>query len=586
MNEMIETNANNLVTENYKSYAKYVLETRALPSTCDGLKLVQRRIIYAASKLPMKLIKTASLAGEVMKIHPHGDSTGAIYTMTYPGNSQKIFNIKGNHGGPGWSASSGRYTECYLNEVGRFNYCQFLEYADYEDGELGIPEPKALPCLIPYGLVEGSSGMGVGLSTDLMPLNLLDLIHCYKNYIKTGVFDASMVKPDLGPYMIENTREEILEAVTSPKGKVSAIPIIMRESDRKISTGQFPGKSVETVLSKLGWWITDDYVSFTNESTDQVRYTFEITNNKKGEITLEDLIYWVEKSSRSNRTYTRCMVDDDKNAVYCSLKYVVDKSLGVLNKAIDKWLASDKVKLTKKLALYEGLKLAKSKSLFDNIAKITSEQLVESMTRIGILEEVAREIIKKPISYLTRDHDNEMQEIKDSIDKITNHNRTDYLLSLYDQFESMIIERHNSTIHSQYKSDILSRPKIRLNSNSEIEIYQDRRQGYELGNKVYLVGESGWVYIRSYHSPIKTTIRLDDIHEPIIGLSTDKYKYLEVQTVKNKKGISYEISSLDKEKYLVKFTDGEKAVLAQGWNDPPKQVTDNIVKKQSYSRNY
>ena len=55
-----------------------------------------------------------------------------------PYNRQKIFNIKGNHGGPGWSASAGRYTECYLNDIGRFNYCQFLEYAEYEDGKLGL----------------------------------------------------------------------------------------------------------------------------------------------------------------------------------------------------------------------------------------------------------------------------------------------------------------------------------------------------------------------------------------------------------------------------------------------------------------
>lgn len=580
-----ERDSNKLVAKDYQDYAKYVLETRALPSVEDGLKLVQRRIIYAANQQPQKLMKTAALAGKVMLYHPHGDSTGAIYTMTYPYNRQKIFNIKGNHGGPGWSASAGRYTECYLNDIGRFNYCQFLEYAEYEDGELGIPEPKALPCLIPYGIVEGSSGMGVGLSSDIIPLNLLDLIDCYREYISTGNYKPEMVRPDPGPYLIENNADEIKQSVDSSRGKLTAVSVIVRESPTKISIGEIPGRSIESLIDKLGWWITDEYVIYTNESTDKVRHTFEIVNDKKGEITLDDLVYWVEKYTTSNKSYIRCMVDTDKSAIFCSLKYVMDKSLDCLNKAIDKWISTEISRTESKLALYRALALAKSKNVFEDAHKISSEVLVGKMVSLGIEEEIAKEIMRKPISYLTRDHDSEMDELLTKLDELKNHNRTEYLMSLYDTFREMILDDHNSKKHSLVKSDVLSRPKIRLADAGKVEVYQDKRSGYELGNKVYLVGKSGWLYIRVINSPVKAVIDLN-INEPIVGISTDKYTYLELQTKKGKKGVSYEIANLDKEKYLVKLQDGESVVLAQGWNNPPKEVSNNLVTKMSQSRWY
>ena len=585
MCNIVDNNANQVVSNSYKEYAKYVLETRALASTCDGLKQVQRRIIYGASKLPMKLMKTAALAGEIMKLHPHAEASGQIYTMTFPGNSQKIFNIKGNHGGYGWSASASRYTECYLNEIGRFNYCQFLDYAEYEEGELGIPEPKALPCLVPYGIVEGSSGMGVGISSNLMPLNLLDLIRCYKNYISTGVFDGSEVRPDPGPFLIETDLSSVIEAVNSSRGKITTIPIIVKESPTKVSMGRIPGRSIDSLLSKLGWWITDGYVEFTNESSDQIRYTFEIVDDKKGEITIDSLIYYLEKYGRSNTTYSRCMVDDDKSAIYCSLQYVMDKSLATLNRAIDKWIDIESQKLKKRLSLYESLKKAKKLRLFDNIAKDSTEDLINKLVASEIDIEIAKEIVKKPISYLTRDHDYEMNELFEKLKEFDNHDRTEYLLTLYNKFESMILEDHESKKHALMKSDLLKKPKIRLLDSESVEVYQDRRQGYDLGEKVYLVGKSGWLYIRAINSPVKSIIHLG-INEPIVGVSTDRYKYLEVQTQKNKRGLSYETSSLDKERYLVKLDDNEEVVLAQGWNHPPKSVTDNLVKRISQARRY
>lgn len=585
MKDIVEINASNLVSNNYKSYAKYVLETRALPSVEDGLKLVQRRVIYAANQLPMKLSKTAALAGRVMVYHPHGDSTDSIYTMTYPYNSQKIFNIKGNHGGPTWSASAGRYTECYLNEVGRFNYCQFIDYAEYEEGELGIPEPKSLPCLVPYGIIEGSSGMGVGIATNLMPLNLLDMIHCYKKYIKEGVYDPSIVHPDPGYFLIENDKEEVTESVSNSYGKISLLPIINIESSTKISVGKIPTRSIDYLLSKLGWWISEGYVEFTNESTDQIRYTFEIVNDYKGEITLDALIKKVERYTRSNNSYSRCMVDSDKAAIYCGLEYVMKKSLGTLNKAIDKWISSEIDKLKKKLEVYDSLSLCKSNYVFDDLSKKTTDEVIKIIVDLGVREDIAKEIMRKPISYLTKDHDSEADEVRSKLDELNSHNRVDYLISLYDQFEKMISEDYFSKNHAILKSETLERPKIRLKGH-QVEVYQGRRPGYFLGSKVYLVGESGWLYIRNYYSKVSTLIDIVDIDEKVVGLCTDQYKYLEVQTVKNKRGVSFEVSSLTKEKYLLKLDDDEVPVLAQGWNDPPACVTDHVVSKISRTRWY
>ncbi len=178
-----QRNINEEMRESYLDYAMSVIVSRALPDARDGLKPVHRRILYAmhsmgsGSTAPYR--KSARIVGEVLgKYHPHGD--GAVYdamvrmaqnfSMRY-----ELVDGQGNFGSiDGDSAAAMRYTEARIAEVGERLLDDLskdtVTYADNFDGSLR--EPVVLPASIPNLLVNGSSGIAVGMSTNIPPHNL------------------------------------------------------------------------------------------------------------------------------------------------------------------------------------------------------------------------------------------------------------------------------------------------------------------------------------------------------------------------------------------------------------------------------
>ena len=173
----------------YLNYSMYVINDRALPSIGDGLKPVQRRIIYAMSELGLKASakfkKSARTIGDVIgKFHPHGDSAcyeamvlmAQPFTYRYP-----LVDGQGNWGSQDdpKSFAAMRYTESRLRD-----------YADVLLGELGqgtvewkpnfdgtLDEPEMLPARLPNVLLNGGSGIAVGMATDIPPHNLHEVAH-------------------------------------------------------------------------------------------------------------------------------------------------------------------------------------------------------------------------------------------------------------------------------------------------------------------------------------------------------------------------------------------------------------------------
>lgn len=168
----------------YREYAMYVILDRALPHIGDGLKPVQRRIVYAMSDLGLsagaKYKKSARTVGDVLgKFHPHGDSAcyEAMVLMAQPFSYRyPLIDGQGNWGAPDdpKSFAAMRYTECRLSP-----------YAEILLGELGqgtvdwgpnfdgtLKEPLGLPARLPNLLLNGTSGIAVGMATDVPPHNL------------------------------------------------------------------------------------------------------------------------------------------------------------------------------------------------------------------------------------------------------------------------------------------------------------------------------------------------------------------------------------------------------------------------------
>ncbi len=172
----------------YLDYSMYVILDRALPFIGDGLKPVQRRIIYAMSELGLKSTakfkKSARTVGDVLgKFHPHGDSAcyEAMVLMAQPFSYRYPFiDGQGNWGAPDdpKSFAAMRYTESKLSPYADLLLSEInlgtVNWTDNFDGT--IQEPKQLPAQIPNLLLNGTSGIAVGMATDMPPHNLIEVV--------------------------------------------------------------------------------------------------------------------------------------------------------------------------------------------------------------------------------------------------------------------------------------------------------------------------------------------------------------------------------------------------------------------------
>lgn len=180
-------NVDDYVQDSYHDYAMYVLIERALPSVCDGLKPVHRRILYAMSELGLgagsKYKKSARTIGDVLgKYHPHGDSAcyetmvgmAQNFSIRYP-----LIDGQGNWGSPDdpKSFAAMRYTESRLDKNSEMLLGEvdknIVDWVDNFDGTM--KEPSVLPSKLPNILINGTSGIAVGLATDVPPHNIKEV---------------------------------------------------------------------------------------------------------------------------------------------------------------------------------------------------------------------------------------------------------------------------------------------------------------------------------------------------------------------------------------------------------------------------
>ncbi len=167
-----------LMRQNFLEYASYVIVDRAIPEVQDGLKPVQRRILYTLRQMhDGKFHKVANVVGETMKLHPHGDASigDALVVLA---NKQYFIERQGNYGSiiTGHPAAAARYIECRLTPLAvetLFNK-HLTSYVPSYDGRRD--EPTALPAKLPVLLLMGAEGIAVGMATRILPHNFVELL--------------------------------------------------------------------------------------------------------------------------------------------------------------------------------------------------------------------------------------------------------------------------------------------------------------------------------------------------------------------------------------------------------------------------
>ncbi len=183
--------AERLYKDYFLEYASYVIRDRAIPELLDGFKPVQRRIIHTLLKIDDgRYNKVATVVGETMKCHPHGDASIGEALVNIE-NDGLFIEGQGNFGNilTGDRAAAGRYIECRLKPFAkRVLYSpEITEYIDTYDGR--NKEPVVFQAKVPVVAITGTSGIAVGMTTKILPHNILEVLECQKKALRGEPFE-------------------------------------------------------------------------------------------------------------------------------------------------------------------------------------------------------------------------------------------------------------------------------------------------------------------------------------------------------------------------------------------------------------
>ena len=274
-------------TNSYREYGDYVVKERAIPSVCDGLKPVQRRIIFAMHELGIKSTgkhkKAARTVGDVLgKFHPHGDTAcyEAMVQMTQPFTFRyPLIDGQGNWGSQDEpkSFAAMRYTESRLQKFSDLLLSEThkgtVDWAPNFDGTL--KEPSLLPARIPYVLVNGTTGVAVGWASDIPPHNLNEVITATQKMIKNPEITLEELLEDFqGPDYptgcnIVLSEAEKLSLYKTGRGRVT-MDSVWHEEDGNIIIDKLPFKvSGENVLASIAQQMNDKQLPMVADLRDE-----------------------------------------------------------------------------------------------------------------------------------------------------------------------------------------------------------------------------------------------------------------------------------------------------------------------------
>ncbi len=333
----------------YLNYAMSVITSRALPDVRDGLKPVQRRILYAMQhELHLgpstKPLKCARIVGDVLgKFHPHGDSSvydalvrmAQDFSLRYP-----LVDGHGNFGSlDGDSPAAYRYTEARLQSVSMEILSELnrdtVEYRPNYDGK--TREPVVLPSRIPNLLINGATGIAVGLATNIPPHNLEEVCRACEALIR----DPSLRTRDLVRYVkapdfptggqILNSRQDLLKIYEAGHGAVR-VRAEYKVEDKPAETARQAVKEMRIVITSIPYMVQKDVlvksigdlivarkvpqlVDVRDESTTDVRIVLEAKVDADPDVVMAYLFKHTNLQTNFNVNLT-CLVpmDDDSGA--------------------------------------------------------------------------------------------------------------------------------------------------------------------------------------------------------------------------------------------------------------------------------
>ena len=329
--QIIKTEFSELMQKSYIDYSMSVITARALPDVRDGLKPVQRRVLYAMDQLGLNYDKphrkSARIVGDTMgKYHPHGDSSIYDTLVVMEQDFKKGMALVDGHGNfgsiEGDGAAAMRYTEAKLMKFTQEVYLADLDknvvdfVPNFDETE---KEPEVLPVRVPNLLINGAEGIAVGMTTSIPPHNLGEVVDAVCAYmdnedISTEELMQSVIGPDFPTGGIVVNKSELLgiyEGGTGKikvRGKVALEPAQKKADKDKLVISEIPytmiganiGKFISDIVDLVESKKTSDITDVSNESSkDGIRIVIELKKNAD----VDNLINMLYKKTRLEDTF-------------------------------------------------------------------------------------------------------------------------------------------------------------------------------------------------------------------------------------------------------------------------------------------
>ncbi len=423
----------------YLNYAMYVIMDRALPHISDGLKPVQRRIVYAMSELGLKNSgkpkKSARTVGDVLgKYHPHGDSAcyEAMVLMAQPFSYRyPLVEGQGNWGSPDdpKSFAAMRYTEAklsaysdvLLSELGQGT----VDWQDNFDGSL--KEPVTLPARLPNILLNGTTGIAVGMATDIPPHNLREVVKgtiaLLKNPQLTDAKLASFIPaPDLPTHAeIISSPEELLKIQVSGRGSyrmrsvyhVDKGEIIITALPYQVSGNKILTQIADQMQAKKLPLITD--LRDESDHENPTRLVIELRSNRVDADAVMSHLFATTDLESSYRVNMN-MIGADGRPQVKSIREILLEWLDIRQSTVKRRLNYQLDKIDRRLHILAGLLIAYLD--IDTVIKIIREEDKPKpvlIAHFGIDDIQAEAILELKLRHLARLEEMEIRTEQDEL---------------------------------------------------------------------------------------------------------------------------------------------------------------------------
>jgi topoisomerase-4 subunit A len=432
----------------YLEYAMSVVKGRALPEVADGQKPVQRRILYAMRDMGLgssaKPVKSARVVGEILgKYHPHGDSSAyealvrmaQDFTLRYP-----LIDGHGNFGSrDGDSAAAMRYTEARLTPIAELLLSEIdmgtVDFVPNYDG--AFDEPQLLPARLPMLLLNGASGIAVGLATEIPPHNLTEVARAAVALLENPQLSTADLMqwipgPDFpGGGQIITPSEDILAAYESGRGSVR---VRARWEVERLARGQWrvvisevpPGCSAQKVLAEIeeatnpkprpGKKVLSqeqqnlkslmlsvlDRVRDESDSAHPVRLVFEPKSSRQDPEEFVRLLL-AQTSLEGNASLNLVMIGLDGRPGQKGLKAILSEWLSFRSETVTRRLAHRLAQVEKRIHILEGRMIAFIH--IDEVIRVIREAddpKADLIKAFGLSETQAEDILEIRLRQLAR----------------------------------------------------------------------------------------------------------------------------------------------------------------------------------------